>query len=202
MSTSSGLWTAGYGEIGATLKALEDAGVTLDHLARIRSDKKFAKSVGAFIANGGCDAASTPATEFSLHVNYGRKIEDAVKDGKYDWSNSDITSKNFPTTRKGTADVVLHLIHFDRDIESDDAIAEMDKMGLRPAETHELLALGAAQPDLQREFPIIALGSVWQGRVGYRCVPCLYRGGSERGLGLLWFGFGWHAYCRFAAVPK
>lgn len=33
----SGLWNAGYGEIGATLKVLQDRGVTLEHLERLRS---------------------------------------------------------------------------------------------------------------------------------------------------------------------
>lgn len=148
-------------------------------------------------------ATSVPstATEFSLPVNYDRSIEEARKEGKYDWENSDITSKNFPTTRKGTADIVLHIRHFDREITSEKAIEEMDKLGLRPAETHELLALGAAHPDLQRQFPIIALGSVWQDRGDY-CVPYLNRVDSERDLGLSWFGSGWDASYRFAAVPK
>lgn len=41
----SGLWNAGFGEIGATLKSLEDAGVTIDHLAMIRSDEELAKKI-------------------------------------------------------------------------------------------------------------------------------------------------------------
>jgi undecaprenyl-diphosphatase len=52
------------------------------------------------------------------------------------------------------------LFHFNRDISSEDAIAEMDKDGFRPATLAELLALGEAQPELQKQFPIIALSSV------------------------------------------
>lgn len=139
---------------------------------------------------------------YPLNVDYDQKIEDAVADGKYDYKNDDITSKNFPTSRKGSADIVLHLVHFNRNISSDDVILELDKLGLRPAETHEELAFGAAHPDIQRQFPIVALGSVWQDRDGDRYVPCLFRVGSERSLYLDWFGNGWSADCRFAAVPK
>lgn len=45
----NGLWTASYGEIGATLKALQDNGVTLEHLARLRSDTKYARRIAEYI---------------------------------------------------------------------------------------------------------------------------------------------------------
>jgi len=54
----------------------------------------------------------------------------------------------------------------------------------------------------QREFPIVALGSVWWDSYGFRYVAFLDRGASERRLGLNWLGFGWGAYYRFAAVRK
>ena len=51
MSTnqSDGLWTLGFGEVGATLKGMQDAGVTPELLARFRSnkaaDKQWAKEM-------------------------------------------------------------------------------------------------------------------------------------------------------------
>lgn len=45
MSNKSGLWKAGFGEIGATLKSLENAGVTVEHLALIRSKEKLAREI-------------------------------------------------------------------------------------------------------------------------------------------------------------
>ena len=49
MSTNQGLWNGTFGQIGATLKALEDAGVTLNHLALLRSDKALTKAVADLI---------------------------------------------------------------------------------------------------------------------------------------------------------
>lgn len=46
---NSGLWIAGFGEVGATLKALQDQGVTLSDLALIRSDEEVAKKVAEII---------------------------------------------------------------------------------------------------------------------------------------------------------
>lgn len=61
--------------------------------------------------------------------------------GKYDWTYSDINEVNFSSidpTRFTTKDV--ELLHFDRDILTKDAIAEMDKQGFRPATIEEFLA--------------------------------------------------------------
>lgn len=52
-TTQSGLWTASYGEVGATLKSLQDNGVTLDHMARLRSDPAYAKRIAEFMLRGG-----------------------------------------------------------------------------------------------------------------------------------------------------
>lgn len=49
---NNGLWTASYGEIGATLKALQDNGVTPDHLARLRSEPEYTKRVAKYIIRG------------------------------------------------------------------------------------------------------------------------------------------------------
>lgn len=141
-------------------------------------------------------------TTYPIEVNYWVSIEDAVKLCRCDWSKSDITSEHFPTTRAGEIDILIELVHFNRNIWTENALRKLDQMGFRPAELHELLALGAKYPDLQREFPIVALGSVWQGPGGSRYCAYLDRYGSERALYLLWLDYGWGDFCRFAAVRK
>jgi len=139
---------------------------------------------------------------YPLSVDYERSVEKGVKAGRYDWANSDITARNFPTERNGTAEVAVELVHFNRHVSTDEAFRELDRMGFRPAELHELLAFGEKHPEVQREFPVVALGSVWQFRYGSRFVPYLSGGDSERGLYLGWIGFDWFEVCRFAAVRK
>ena len=144
-----------------------------------------------------------PATPpYLVTVDYGMSLADMIAAGRYDWTNSDITAKHFPVKGEGKAEVEIQLVHFDRVMGSDDVIRELDKMGLRPAAIEELLAFGAKYPDVQREFPIVALKSVWRSAFGYRYVACLSGDGSGRDLHLRWFGFGWSEFCRFAAVRK
>lgn len=139
---------------------------------------------------------------YPVVVNYEMSVEDAVKLGRYDWANDNITSRNFQTKRTGTIDLVVELTHFDKVISTDKALRELDKMGMRPAEIHELLAFSEKHPDIQRELLIIALGSVWQGSDGHRYVPYLNGNGSKRDLSLHWVESDWGEFCRFAAVRK
>ena len=138
-------------------------------------------------------------------MDYGRSVEDGIKAGRYDYTNPHITSINFKTEkteRKGKADLVIELVRFNRMISTDDALRELDGRGYRPAELRELLAFGEKYPDVQRKFPIVALGSVWRLRFGNRFVPSLSWFGSKRDLRLRWIELGWDEIDRFAAVRK
>lgn len=139
---------------------------------------------------------------YTVAVDYGMALADMIAVGKYDWTNSDITTKHFSVRGEGKAEVEIQLVHFDRVMESDDVIRELDKQGLRPAKIEELLAFGANYPEVQREFPVVALGSVWRDSDGYRYVAYLHWLVRERSLYLFWFGRRWFEVYRFAAVRK
>lgn len=137
---------------------------------------------------------------FTITIDETKMVEELTIEGKYNWSNSYITSENFPRPEDGTkAEKNIVLFHFEKEMTSEQVIAEMEKEGYRPATTHELLALGIAEPKLQSEFPIIALGSV--------CVLCgggrvaLLNGCvSKRGLDLDGFDCDWGDCRRFAGA--
>ncbi|MBU4315415.1 hypothetical protein KJ673_03345, partial [Patescibacteria group bacterium] len=78
----------------------------------------------------------------------------------------------------------------------------MEANYLRPGKIEELLAFGATYPEVQRQFPIICLGSSWVDRGGRRHAPFLSGYGSGRELRLGWCGSVWDGYCRFLAVRK
>jgi len=91
--------------------------------------------------------------------------------------------------------------HFDRKIESDEAIAEMDKLGYRPATHLEAYAFAKANPELQRQFWIVALGSFALDSGG-RSVALL---SCTSGLCLLhdhWHDSRWSARSRFLFIRK
>lgn len=133
-------------------------------------------------------------------VDYSRTLEAMIAAGNYNYANESIIPRNFPLTGEGQVELDLCLVHFNRDITSEEAIKELEKMGMRPATLPELLALGEKYPEEQRQHPIIALGNVWRLPDGSRRVPSLDRWRDERWLILGWFGRRWLACCRFLAV--
>lgn len=75
-----------------------------------------------------------------------------IATGHYNHTNPDINDRNFPLQGEGEVPLDLILVHFNRDITSKDAIAELKQMGLRPATLPELLALGEKYPEEQRQY--------------------------------------------------
>ncbi len=142
-----------------------------------------------------------PPLVLRITVDYSLSLEQMIALGQYDWKNDDITTERFPVKGKGKKEVVGELVKYEENMSSDKVLADLDSKGLRPATHEELLAFGAAFPELQRKFPIVALGSV-AGVGGDRCVACLDGDDSGRDLSLGWFGLGWDAFCRFLAVRK
>ncbi len=139
---------------------------------------------------------------FRILVDYSLPLEDMIRAGNYDWVGSSII-QNFPSNCDwGVHGVTAELFHFDRTMNSDEAIAEMEEQGYRPATIVELLAFGAEHPELQREFPIFALGSVSPSHPGPRCVPYLSSASSKRHLGLARFDDRRRSYSRLLAVLK
>jgi len=133
------------------------------------------------------EAKGKPTNSFKVTVHYDRRLDRMIADGKYDWKNSDINSKNFPIECNSKVEVNVELVRFKRLMESDNFVHELDKQGLRPATLPELLAFGATYPEKQRELPIVALGSVWRRWGAHRFVACLWGVASGRGLGVYWF---------------
>ncbi len=148
------------------------------------------------------DAASRRRDIFPVAVNYDLPVEEAVQAGDYQAVHMGIVSKNFPSRKKGQAELEIVLVRFDRRMTSEDVLRELDEEGLRAAELHEFLAFGAKYPDVQRKCSVVGLGSVWRDRKKYRNVPCLYTASEGRYLDLRWWDDAWYSYSRFAAVRK
>lgn len=176
-------------------------GGTDDDLRQIQTDIGLRRALAELVVKGKKQKSITRPT-YQVSVDYRLTLPTMILAGHYDWTNSDITAEHFPIKGEGEQSVEITLFYPNQITTSDQVMAEMDQAGYRPAKLEELLALGATSPDLQREFPIIALGSVWVRRDGDRGVASLDRDGSGRELYLDWFGSEWDEHCRFAAVRK
>jgi hypothetical protein len=178
----------------------------------ITSEGVSAKKIGHLIEAGGAlqerfgavviDLLAKLTNTYLVVVDYGKTLAEMARAGEYNYANENITADNFPVKGSGQVPLEIVLVHYAKDMESEDVLADLDKMGLRAARIEELLAFGATHKDVQRQFPIIALGSVWTRPLGNRDVPYLGHWFDERGLDLDIFGNRWNDHCRFAAVRK
>lgn len=134
-----------------------------------------------------------------LTVDRSQPLQNMIAAGKYDWVNFNITPEHFPAGRSGVTEAEAVLVHFDRSITTGEALGELERANLRPADLPELLAFGAQHPDVQREFPIVELASVWSARDDYRNVASLCGGAGGRSLLLNWLEHGWYSGSRFLA---
>jgi len=98
-------------------------------------------------------------------------------------------------------DRVFLVKHFNRETKSEANIAEMDKLGYRPATHLEAYAFAKANPELQRQFWIVALGSFAVDGDG-QYVAMLRSDSVRRFLGNGWFVYGWYSARRFLFVRK
>ncbi len=195
-------------QMSKAIDQLEEKGVT----AQIFQDRVLGSGVWSAIGEaavaGEIDAGElrqflnlAPLEELRMTVDYGQTLVKMIAAGHYDWVNIDITAKNFPIVGKGKQKLVSRLIHFNRDISSDDVGEKLDTRGLRAATIAELLAFGMTFPEVQRKFPIIALGSLVL-FLGSLHAAYLCTDDAERCLHLHWRGDVWPTNWRFLAVPK
>jgi hypothetical protein len=170
-------------------------------LSQARSGRVTRKNLQKFLLNPDGEKKDEKKT-FPVTIDYGKTLEEMVVAGHYDRSNDDINSQNFPVAGSGVVTIDLELVHLDKAVSTEAVLAHMDANGLRPARIEELLAFGVTYPGIQREFPLISLGSVWRSSHGFGPVPYLSGHGGGRYLHLQHYVKEWLNGCRFLAVRK
>ncbi len=146
---------------------------------------------------------SVTITPYTVTVDYGQSIEEMVWAGRYDdYNKSIIDWQNYSIKGEGKKQVEVFEVCFGREMESSEEVCvELDKLGYKPAEFAEFLALGKERPELQRDHPILAIGSP-SVICGDRCALSLDKFRAGRGLYLRQLRGGYGSAERILAVRK
>lgn len=110
------------------------------------------------------------------------------------------TAEHFPLGQKPDYEYDLVLVEFDHEPTKDEVLAEFKEHGLERPEVEDILAFGAAHPDVQRKFPVVALiPRPWRRQDGYEYVPDLGKYVEGRYLSISCIDSGWLRRSRFLA---
>jgi hypothetical protein len=119
----------------------------------------------------GCGSAGNGPTTVSndrvVTVSAEPTLAQRIDAGQYEYVDSNIQSSFKVEPIAADYQAKLVVVHFNRGIGSADAVLEMQALGLRPANTAECLAYGAAQKRISREWGLrnsdywlVCLGSI------------------------------------------
>lgn len=152
----------------------------------------------ADLLSGKLSVSLVPTAPLQLELEP-MSLSELAKAGKHDWVHPAIKSENFPVDKSFNPNDETRLFHFGHNVSSKEVVAEMDKEGWKPATIWHLLILGIKNPEMRKQFPVIALGSIWCG-----LVPCLLLRGIDLMCRLVIddLDSGWCDTCRFLAVRK
>ena len=180
----------------ALVNEVVDLGGGDDNMNRLHTDRNLRRRIAELLVG-------EPSVEvFPLFIDYDQPLAAKIAAGKYDSVHEHISAENFPvgSGEESVEAVIVRLGHIASEKE---ICAEIERQGLRPATMVELLAFGTRYPEIQREFPIAAFGTVWvDPEVGWRVVGYLEGTPVERELNLYPLGREWRNYDLFLAVRK
>ena len=183
-------------------------------------DEEVAKSIvadlGRMIYPQGTDIFTL--IRLDVVVDYRRTFDQMVRAGNYGHVLGSINGNKFPIRplHSGLAEMdgspyrqiapiktEVILVHLNQAVSTNTALGQMDRLGLEGSPIEEILAVGEKYPDLQRKFPIVGLGSIWQSEAGQpRYCPLLYVGANIRLLSIDRIDFKCFPRCRFLARRK
>lgn len=139
-------------------------------------------------------------TSFQISVNYDLSLDEALKMCQFDYGDSNITDLQFPNDKSGIVNTEIFIINFNERLDSSDVLPAIKNLGLKPANLRQLLALAAAYPQLQKEYPIAGLGSIWKPGHERWFVPHIGLDRGKREVRLKRYSSPWSETRRFAAV--
>ena len=131
----------------------------------------------------------------------GVKASEFITREKYKWVNEVITDKRFPIERHSPQRRLVELVKFNRDMTSEEILAEFKHRGLERPTYEDVFVFGDTYPRRGRRRPVVFLHKPVTIN-GLSFVLALDKYGYGRGLDIGWFDSTWSQRCVFAAVRK
>ena len=119
-------------------------------------------------------------------------FEELIRLGNYSKIDNKIIKENFVFPELTKNKVNLEIMDYNKPTtlkEMQEERQKLESQGFRGANIYEILTFGMQHPEVQREFPILAMGSNTERVMGYKGILSLQQTNGERHLGIVW-GYG------------
>ena len=136
----------------------------------------------------------------NISIDRSKSMQELIDAGNYDYVDP-MLIKAFPNIEAGPSNLEVAFVRFNKDINGEEVIAELDKLGLRPVTASKLCAIGATFPELQQKQTLISLGSKTSVGDGLM-VLYLLEFDAERVADLIPWDGDWRSDSCFPAVRK
>lgn len=177
-----------------------------------QSSRLFGCMIVVVALSIGCHSKTfKPATDFNkrnrltfgVTIDYNRSLEGMIEAGKYNLVVASVKD-HYSVSGNGLWGRTIELDCFGRFMTTDEVLQEFDQRGLWHGRIQDLLALGIDHPDMQRKYPIVAIGSSWTSGGTISMVPYLYGNDHERFLSEIESmpNLAWSENTCFIASPK
>lgn len=128
--------------------------------------------------------------------------EQLIVEGNYNFVHESVSSRNFPQKNiliRENVMLMIRLFLFQNETSSLEAEMIIKSNGCQSANLDTLILFGNKYPNMQRNFLLTALGSVWF-ETDYRYCPILKSINGQRQIDLMWFDGGWLAKTVFIGI--
>jgi hypothetical protein len=115
---------------------------------------------------------------FFLEINYGLCLKRMISACKFTYIDDNVNEKNFSFSGEGVVQTDAVLLRFNEVITDEEALARLDKAGLRAGTLPELLAFVARYPKVLEKQGVTAPGSLHKEEDGDVTVPHVCQHGS------------------------
>jgi hypothetical protein len=185
--------------IRVIVNALRKRDGTIDHLRRFLKEPDLVDKVFDLIVEKTVEV-------FTAFVKYVQPTYAQLR-STFGWVSNYYEKAEFEAVEscrdviRQNGELQFEYVHLNRYASTDEVFAVMDRQGLRPALYEEGLGFAERNPDEQRKFSIVILGSTCVGSHGSSSVAFLDSFEGKRRLDL-WVDGDWPAHSRFLAVRK
>ena len=167
--------------IKTIVNEVKNRGGSDDDVRRILSDRALQIRIGNLIMGINKPDTVLDPNVYPVEIDYSDTFKQRLDAGRYDQKGHGITKSNFSVKGDGKIWRDLRLVCYNKHMSNDSVLAAIEAQGYRPATIEELLAFGVSYPEVQLEFPILALGSTWYS-FSESCyfAPCLCGGDNNK----------------------